>query len=121
MNVVSSSFTSARYFIYNTGAGASSIGINTNLVSNYTSSVNTTGLFYDVLNTGACAGNLDINGNVFSNHLIPATTTSLYVINNSGTISNSVSISSNSVSNLSYSSTTGFFTGSFRIILLPEM
>lgn len=114
VNVVSSSSTSARYFIYNTGAGASSIGINTNLVSNYTSSVNTTGLFYDVLNTGACAGNLDINGNVFSNHLIPATTTSLYVINNSGTISNSVSISSNSVSNLSYSSTTGFFYGIFQ-------
>lgn len=114
VNVGSNSSTSARYFIYNTGAGASSIGINTNLVSNYTSSVNTTGLFYDVLNTGACAGNLDINGNVFSNHILPATTASLYVINNSGAITNSVSISSNSVSNLSYTSTTGFFYGIFQ-------
>jgi len=114
-NIVATTTASSRYMIYNGGVILNSADFSNNLVSNFTSTVNTTGSYFGINNAGNSRGNVSITNNAILNHTLTATSGSVQVFLNSGVTTNSMNITNNFVSNMSHTATTsGGFLGVYN-------
>lgn len=106
----------ARYLIYNTGSILNQTLLNDNLISNCTSSLNTTAVFYGIYNTGSAGTRLNFNQNSFHNIFNSATNGSTYLFYNSGAVaSGSIAMLSNTISSFSNTATgNGSFFGLYN-------
>jgi hypothetical protein len=117
VNTVFTSTTSTRYMIYNgvNIIGSGSASISSNFISNVTSTLNTTGVYYGINNGGNSLGDLIITNNILSDHVMSSSSGSLLMMYNTGTISNSITVSGNLASNISHSAiSSGGFHGVYN-------
>lgn len=85
--------------ISSVGTINNTITITNNLVSNYTSSISTTGNFIGISNGSASNANLVIAGNTFNNINSSISTGGNYYVYNTGAATNSISLTGNLVAN----------------------
>jgi hypothetical protein len=95
-----------RYLIHNTGTSNQGISIRNNVMRNHTAPSNTNGNFYGIFNNSPNSLALNIENNTIDQIHSQSTFGIKYLILNSGSLSHSVAIASNSLSNNSLLSTT---------------
>lgn len=114
-NIAATTTSSSRYMIYNGGLIVNGADFRNNLVSNFTSTLNTGGNYFGINNGGNSQGDLRMSDNTFLNHILAATSGTAYMIYNSGIITNAINMEFNLVSNLSHSaSAAGVFLGVYN-------
>ncbi len=111
-------YTSDRYLIYNTSTSSLGISLQNNVLQNHASPLNSTGAFYGIYNNSPNSAVLNLDFNLIDQIQSQSTTGRKYLIINGGNLSNSVSISSNTLSNCSILSTTN--TSFFGIHNTPQ-
>ncbi|WP_317899977.1 T9SS type A sorting domain-containing protein [Aurantibacillus circumpalustris] len=90
----------ALNIIYNSGTSTTlinSISMNNNSITNFTNTIGAVD-FYGIHNTCPASGLLSLDGNVFGNNVSGASTANTHLIYNSAAVTNSISMSNNSLS-----------------------
>lgn len=97
------------------GGPAAVVNFSNNLISGFTSTVNTTGSCFGISNSGNVTTELNITANTVMAHTVTATTGTFYAAYNTGGVSGTITISNNRISDIvSSASTSGGFLGLFN-------
>lgn len=114
-NIAAQTAATTRYAIFNGGRIVNSASFANNLISDYTSTVNTTGSYCGIYSTGNSQGNVSIANNSQLNISLSASVGTATMIANSGTVAGMIDITNNLVSNITNSaSLTGGFVGVYN-------
>ncbi len=114
LNVNCNSTLSPRTALFNGGLCATAVFSN-NLISGFTSSVNTTGHYFGISNSGNVSNDLNVLNNSILSHSTVATTGSFYPVYNTGGITGTINVVSNQIGSINFSATSsGGFLGIYN-------